>query len=168
MLSVRISNNGRRRFTENEFQFSWLINNDISGSILITKSMSSNTDWLRPSWRKESRWFMFLYMLLQVQKMPNHTIQKSSRWQTWNNSRDVSANDRFPENCACKSNYMFLEFGKLKTELCSCLRGINWPFKMFLIVPLGLLHIFFKLNSLTRSSSVGEFQKNLKISTLLN
>jgi hypothetical protein len=27
------------------------------------------------------------------------------------------------------------------------------PFKMFLIVPLGLLHIFFKPNSLTRASS---------------
>jgi len=39
-------------WSENNLEFTWSINNGVSSSVLITESMSSDNDWLGPSWNK--------------------------------------------------------------------------------------------------------------------
>lgn len=97
------------------------------------------------------------------EQLPQLELQQIKH--TWNKSRDIFAEDWFPEHRTCEkiaNNNGYLQFHTKISHTKTGRKGDS-PFKMFLIVPFGLFHICFKLNSFIRASSANALMYNFNL-----
>lgn len=135
--------------TKDKFKFPSSFNDCISSSVLITKSMSSNAYWLWPPWTKQIISIKISKDSYPISVLNNYYLGQAGEyfctilalWRQCLKRRQTANSVRWSKN-------------NLINKTAHDPQNFDSPFKMFLIVPLGLFHICFKVNSFIRASSV--------------